>query len=639
LKSLPAFGPPPQRRSPNIAQEQLSRALNLHQQGRLLEAKQLYEAILKSQKTHVDALQLLGLIHHQTGNAPEAERLLSKAIRLNPKVASFHYNYGLVLQRLGSFDDAVASYDRALALKPDYAEAWLNRGITLHECGAYDEALKSLDRALALNANLAEAHSARGSTLQALGRLDEALASFERAIALNPDYAEAHYNCGNVLQALSRFEEAIVSYDRALALRPDFAQAHANRGSALKELRRFDEALVSYDRALAIDPNYAEAHSNRGSTLKELKRADEAVLSHDRAIALQPDFADAHYNRGMALQRLERFDEALASYDRAIALKPGFADAYWSKSLLLLLRGDYQNGWPLYEWRWQIRNVPSKPLVTGRPTWAGVENRRVLVWAEQGVGDELMFGSLLPDLQEACSKVIARLDARLIPLFARSMPDGIDFVASHETVDENDYDEQIAMGSLGKHFRNREADFAGTRGGFLVDDAARTASIRTALKANRAPNGKICGISWRSKNEKTGADRSLDLKEFVELLSLDGVDFVSLQYGDTAEEIARAQAELGVTVVDYRDVDNFNDIDGLASLIKACDLVVSVDNTTVHLAGALGQDTRVLLPALPDWRWALGRDDSPWYASLKLYRQERGRGWAPVFEKVRADLS
>jgi ADP-heptose:LPS heptosyltransferase len=194
------------------------------------------------------------------------------------------------------------------------------------------------------------------------------------------------------------------------------------------------------------------------------------------------------------------------------------------------------------------------------------------------------------------------------------------------------------LGGLCGYFRTSEASFRATRNGYLVDDKARTESIRRALTAS-ASGKKLCGISWRSTNAKTGSDRSLEIKAFVDMLRSDNLQFVSLQYGDTAEEIERAKAELGVTVLSYKDIDNFKDIDGLASLIQACDLVVSIDNTTVHLAGALGKDTRVLLPLVAEWRWLADRDDSPWYASVKLYRQVRDRDWAVPFEKLKADLS
>jgi hypothetical protein len=250
-----------------------------------------------------------------------------------------------------------------------------------------------------------------------------------------------------------------------------------------------------------------------------------------------------------------------------------------------------------------------------------------------------MFRAMLPEMLSLCSRLNVKVDVRLIPLLARPMATEITFVPSGAAVDENEYDEQIPTGSLCRYFRPQEVSFGRTRDGYISDDKGRTNSIRTALQRSGAFGNKRCGISWRSKNEQSGVNRSLTLKAFIDMLALPDVDFVSLEYGDTGEEIEQVRSESSVTVLSYKDVDNFHDIDGLASLIQACDFVVSVDNSTVHLAGALGKDTRVLLPFVPNWRWLMDRDDSPWYASVKLYRQGSDRNWSGVFESVRSDLA
>ena len=381
------------------------------------------------------------------------------------------------------------------------------------------------------------------SRCRELNRFDEALASYNRAAALRPDYAAAHYNAGVALHKLRRFDEALASYNRAIALVPDYAEAYANRGVTLQELKRFDEALASCDAAIAIRPDYAEAYCNRGNILKHLNRFNDAIASYDRSLTLAPDDVETYSNRGLALQELKRLDESLDSFERALALQPDDPKAHWNKGLALLLSGDYANGWPLYEWRWHEANATSKPLATSRPRWTGAEKREVLVWAEQGIGDELMFGCMLPEMLSLCSRLIVKVDGRLIPLLARSMPTGITFVPSSKAVDEGDYDEQIPMGSLCRYFRPNVASFARTRDGHISDNKERTNSIRTALQQSGSFSNKRCGISWRSKNEQSGANRSLTLKAFIDMLSLPDVDFVSLQYGDTDEEIEQVRSE------------------------------------------------------------------------------------------------
>jgi tetratricopeptide (TPR) repeat protein len=617
----------------------LNEGIALHQQGRLQEAVTVYSDILKIEPKHFDAIHLLGVIADQFKNYQLAADLIAQAISINPNHADAYFNRGNALKELNQLDAAVASYDKAIKLKPNYAGACNNRGIVLHKLNRFDAAVASYDKAVRIDPNYAEAYFNRGVALQELHRLDDALASFNRAATLKPDYAAAHYNSGVTLHKLDRFDDALASYDRAIALVPDYAEAHANRGVTLQELKRFDEALASCDAALAIRPDYAKAYCNRGNILKDLNRFDDAIASYNRALMLTPDDAETYSNRGLALQGLKRLDEALASHERAIALQPDNPKAHWNKGLTLLLRGDFENGWPMYEWRWHEANATSKPLATGKPRWTGAEKKRILVWAEQGIGDELMFSAMLPEMLSLCSRLIVKVDVRLIPLLGRSMSNEIAFVPSSAIVDENEYDEQIPMGSLCRYFRGHEASFGRTRDGYIADNKERTNSIKMGLQQSGSPGNKRCGISWRSKNEQSGANRSLTLKAFIDMLPLPSVDFVSLQYGDTDEEIERVRSESGVNVLSYKDVDNFHDIDGLASLIQACDFVVSVDNSTVHLAGALGRDTRVLLPFMPNWRWLIDRDDSPWYSSVKLYRQGSDRSWSGVFENVRSDLA
>ena len=336
----------------------LDRALTSHRQGQLAEAKTLYEAILKRDPRHFDALNLLGTIALQTGNLEAAVALIGKAIAVNAGVAAAHNNLGstlLMLKRpneaLASFDkvlgltpqqpeahynrgnalrdlkrlnEALTSYDAALALRPDYAEAHNNRGSVLLNLRRFDDALAGFDHALALNPDNTEALNNRGNVLLELRRPDDAMASYDRALALNPNQAEAHFNRANVLSGLKHTEEALASYDKAIVLRPDYAAAHNNRGNVLLDLKRLDEALACYDKAVKFNPAFAEAYNNRGTALLESKRLEEALASYDKAIALKLDQAEVHYNRGYTLEMLKRIDEAATSYERALALKPDY---------------------------------------------------------------------------------------------------------------------------------------------------------------------------------------------------------------------------------------------------------------------------------------------------------------------------
>jgi tetratricopeptide (TPR) repeat protein len=646
----------------------LQAAFQHHQAGRLPEAEAFCRRILQVAPDNADALHLSGLIAYQTGKIGVAIELVGKALCIAPS-SQMYLNLGSMLRAGGKLEAAIESYHKALLLKPDYAEVHNNLGNVYKLQGKLDEAAASLRKACSFRPNYAEAHNNLGIVYRLQGKLDEAANCFRKALSLKPDYiearnnlgnvyrnqgrldeavdcfrkvlslrpasAEAHNNLGNTFKDQGKPDEALASYDRAIAFKPDYAEAWSNRGLALQELKQLEAALASYDRAIAIGSDYAEAWSNRGLALQELRRLDEALASYDRAIALKPDYVEAWSNRGLALQELRRLDEALASYDRAIAIRPDYAQGHSNKSHLLLLLEDFDKGWEEYEWRWKKSDFGSIPLVTDRPQWEpGKEKVRLLVWAEQGIGDHIFFGGLLPEVAERVGQVMTTVDARLIPLFSRSMP-GIRFFPSNETVAEELFDAHIPLGSLCRYLRNSAASFTNSRMSYLVADRERAKQLRQQLCPQE---NFLVGISWRSINEKSGRKRTIELAALASMFAGLGIKLVNLQYGEVDAEIADLKARSGVEVLQCASVDNFRDLDGLASLIDACDLVVSSDNSTVHLAGALGKPTWIMLPYVPDWRWAMNRTDSPWYPTVRLYRQDRIDDWGGVFERVREDL-
>ena len=637
-------------------------ALDLHQNGDLIGARLLYEQILRSDPRHFDSLHLLGLVHVQQGALERGVRHITEAIDVRPDFAEAHYNLGNALLSLGRPGEALASLERAirlspkdplyhfergnalkelgrgaearqsfeatLALAPRYAEAHNNIGILLKDEDRFAEALGHYDKAISLKPGYAEAHSNRGNALKELERFSEALASYDQALRLKPDYAEAYSSRGNVLARLDRLEEALGSHDRAIQLRPDYAEAHSNRGNVLKDLGRHGEALESYERAIRLRPDYAEAYSNRAGALGEQGRLAEALASHDTAIALKPGSAEAWCSRGNTLVDLERLDEALASYDKAIGLKPGFAMARYNKSLLCLRRRALAEGFDLYMSRWEAEKPGARGPATAIPRWTGAApGGELLLWAEQGLGDEVFFASLLSLLDIAAMKATVSADRRLHPLLKRSFPH-ISLVG-RETTEQSiagPFAAQAAMGDLGHLLRLDAGKVAGRRYPYLAADPQRRELVR---HNNPFPAGQlVCGVAWRSGNTKVGKDRSIALAEWAPLLRLPGVSFVNLQYGNVDQDIAEAAARVGTAIHTARDVDLFNDIDGLVALIACCDAVVTIDNVTAHLAGAIGKPAAVLVPTgrSRHWYWG-GEAQSLWYPSLRLFYHDPGSGW------------
>jgi tetratricopeptide (TPR) repeat protein len=612
--------------------------LALHQAGRLADAEKIYNRVLAIRLDHFDSLHLLGVICHQRGDHAEAVRRINLALKRSPNNFLALNNRGNALTALDRYKEAVASYDQALASRPDYAEAHSNRGNALKALGRLAEALESFDRALKLRPDYAEAHSNRADALFALRRFDEALADCDRALALRPDLAEAHANRGNVLHALRRFDAALACHDRAIRLRPDYAEAHSNRGNALHELKRIDEALASYGRALALRPDYAEAHSNRGNALQELRRFEQAVASYDRALALKDDLAEAHSNRGNALKEMMRFTEALASYERAQTRRPDFADAHYNEAMCRLLIGDFDRGWQKNEWRWETEQIRDSTRKFSKPLWLGsheIAGKTILLHAEQGLGDTIQFCRYATLVAKRGARIVLEVQRPLHDLM-KTLAGAAQIIAAGEALP--DFDFHCPLLSLPLAFATRlETIPPATPYLFAPECKRRAWSGRLGHHG-----GPRVGLAWAGnpRKELPGANRidvqrSIAFDRLAPLFQVTGCEFYSLQKGDDAVAQLRASA-LQQKLIDH--TDDLHDFSDTAALIANLDLVISVDTSVAHLAGALGKPFWLLNRHNTCWRWLLDRDDSPWYPTAWLFRQDKTRVWDPVIARVAAAL-
>jgi tetratricopeptide (TPR) repeat protein len=657
-------------RQPDSADPLLARAVHLHQTGDVAGAITLYQDVVAKAPHHVAALNLLGLAHVQIGKAEEAVPLLQKALTLDPELPSGHYNLGTILQGLKRYEQALQHYQLALAqqpndvelrnnlgtvlralnradeaiphfrkaieLKPQYAEAHCNLGNALHTLGRGLEACAAFERAVALNPRLAEAHTNWGHALTALGRHKDALARFEVVAALNSTDPEAHLNRGNALQKLGRHTDAIACYETALALDPAYADAHISLGAAFNALQRHDEGISHCRRALAIKPDSAQAALNLGNALQGLLRFEEAIATFQEVAARKPDHGMAHFCLGFVLEALDRNEEALRSYDRAIELMPGDDLVKWNKAHLELSLGHFEEGWRLFEKRWSAHGLEPRPYQ--QPRWdGGYVDGTLLVWAEHGLGDQILHASMIDELRSHAKSICLEVEPRLVPLFARSFPNvevvplGAELYAGPATAHE-------PLPSLGRYLRPSWQSFKCPEQGYLKADLARSTELRTRL----AEDGRyLIGLSWQSRNPTYGQAKTARLQDFASLLRIPNCRFIDLQYGDTAAERDAVRQELAVQVERVEDVDNLNDIEALAALITACDLVLTVSNTTAHLSGALGKPTWILLPFgnARFWYWFRDRQDSPWYPRVRITRQARGQTWADLIAKLAPEIA
>lgn len=655
----------------DTADQRVHQAMQLHQQGLLAQAKLLYAAALQLQPRHVTALSHMGVLSYQMSDPAGACHWLQQATTVAPDDLSLRANLGGVLLELERFEEAIEQLSAVLARDPRNTQAFYNRALAHQGLKAHEAAVADYTHALALQPDLAPAYSNRGNALRDLDRLDEALQSYDQAIRWVPQAPDFHLNKGGVLMRQKQYESARACFERALSLAPNEVEAMASLGAVLMKLQRPQEAvavfaqaatlattapkqalywmhqgeawtdlkdpaqaLACHDRALQLDPACAQAHVGRGNVFYLQGQYEQALACNAQALAIQPDYPEAHTNQGMALQQLGRLDDAMACFNRALAIEPDFADALTNRGLLRLSRQDFAAGWQDYASRTAVDRWRGETAPGQKPAWDGQPVRGTLwVRGEQGVGDTVLYASMLADVQPLAEHKKITVDARLLPLFQRSFGPDHTFLDRSVGLPDDAYDRQIGIADLGLFFRAQLSDFQRQPKAYLRADAARAEQIRHALDAKPA---LVCGLAWSSPKAKLAAEKSIALTDFEPLLRLPGVTFVNLQYGDVTDDIARAELAFGTRIHQVEGVDVFHDLDGLAALIEACDVVVSSSNSAVHLAGALGKTTHLLVPHGRGrlWYWHDGDGPSLWYPSIEIHSPREGADWRAPMQHI-----
>ncbi len=485
----------------------------------------------------------------------------------------------------------------------------------------------------------AEAFDA-GNAHQQAGQFEDAEREYRAAIGAQGDFFEAHVNLGVVLQGQGKAEDAGEAFLRAIGLNPEMADIHYALGTVYQDLNRIGDARDCFQSALDIDCGSVEALNGLAICRETLGDADGAVEAFKSAIDVNPDFAEAHNNLGTLYSKLGRIEDAQACLRRAIEINPDYAEAHRNYSHVLLLQGRFAEGWPEFRWRWQCRDFPSEKRIFPQPLWAGqpLEGKTILVWGEQGVGDEIHFAEMVPDLFEAGARVILECETRLAPLFRRSFSAVTCIPRQTPPAAEAlnpDIDFQCPSGDLAGWLRSGWGAFPG-RSSFLTANHARAEALKETYQAGS--RDLVVGIAWISKNPEVGKDKSMTLSDWRGLAEISGVRFVDLQYGDTAEERARFEEDTGATILHDEAIDQMADLDAFAAQVAAMDLVISVSNTTVHMAGALGIPTWVVVNTVPLCVWTLEGETSPWYPSLRLFRQSEAGVWDDVVGQVAGAL-
>ncbi len=579
-------------------------ASHCQQSGELAEAERLYGQILEADPTNVEALQRLGFLLYGLNRKAATAECFRHAQRVNPLDASIHSNLGKVLADLGELDEAVACYRQALRLQPNHA--------------------------MVLN-NL-------GSALKSQGHLAEAEECYRQALQIEPGLADAYHNLGTLLLNQQHFVEASACFQRVLQIKPNHLNAIVNLGNALKNQGQVAEAAQSYQEALRLDPNHALANNNLGNLLFEQHRVADAIDCFCQALRSDPGYANAHYNLGNALFVAGRLREADESFGQAARLDPGHKMARWNRSLSRLLQGDYEEGWRDYEFREAQPGLVC--ALFPQPRWDGssLQGKTILLHAEQGLGDTIQFIRYAPLVKALGCRVVVECQPALLGLLRR-MP-GIDQVVPRDDGDATGspsgvlpaFDVHLPLLSVAGHFRTT-LDSIPHDVPYLEADAALVEKWRREL----APlSGRKIGIVWQG-NPSQGDDRhrSVPLHLFAPLAKVPGVQLISLQVGPGQEQLGEVQ----FPIMDLGGRFDRSSLDDLAAALVNLDLVVTVCTSVAHLGGALGVPVWVALKYVPHWVWLLERTDSPWYPSLRLFRQLVPGAWPDLFARIAAAIA
>jgi tetratricopeptide (TPR) repeat protein len=543
-------------------------------------------------------------------------------------MAEAAFQQALTLHRQGRLDEAGHLYARALQWQPRHFESLRLSGAIALQKEDFPQAVQFLAKAIQANARSAEAHYYLGYAQSRLDQPQAALASYEEAISLKPDFAFVHYDRANLLREMREPEAAVAGYLKAIALKPDYADAFNNCGLALLELEQYSAALAHYDQAVSMRPDFAEAHFNRGNVFLEMKELEAALAGYDHAISLKPDYVEAHLNRGTALNQLGRLDAALASFDQAIALRADAAELHVNRACTLLLSGNFESGWIEYEWRKKTRDRP--PVFRDRhfvqPLWLGDEpiaGRTILLYGEQGFGDTLQFCRYAELVATAGARVLLEVEKPLASLLANLKGVSQLLIAGSPLPD---FDYHCPLLSLPLAFKTKLGSIPAPDR-YLGGDPTKIAKWQARLGQKKSPR---IGLTWSgSPLHKNDRNRSIELAALIAHLP-DGFQYVSLQKDVREQDRAALAASSSI----FSCADDLTDFSETAALCECLDVVVSVDTSTAHLSGAIGARTWILLPRSPDWRWLMDREDTPWYLSARLYRQETPGDWNPVLRRV-----
>jgi tetratricopeptide (TPR) repeat protein len=535
----------------------------------------------------------------------------------------------------GDFKEAEQLCKKALKIDKTIPEAWYNLGLALRGLHHKKEAIRAQREALKLTKDSADAQNSIGLELLELGEYKDAETALRRALRIDSNHASAYSNLGKLFTAQKKHAEALASTESAYQLLPDHPKILINLGASLNAINKHKDAETFLRKAIMLNPSLSDAFNNLANSLSGQNRHEEAIEAARKSIDIRSDSLASMIALSSSLESLGNTSEAEKVIRSALEIDGEDPEANNNVAHLLFGQARFAEGWSHYEYRFKTTKEVTVNSLPNIPTWEGnlIGNTRLAVHAEQGIGDEVLYAAFLQKLNEykIDQPITVTADKRLISIYERSFPH-LRFLDRTETLNPEEFSAQIPLASLGKFFLSDKDDFAKTKHPYLEVDESRVNALRRKISSD---SKTLCGLSWSSKNKAIGQPKSLGLDQLAPILTLPNLQFVNLQYGDVREQIEAIEIKLGIKILQIDEIDNTNDIDGLLSLISACDFVVTTSNVTTHLAGAINKETFQLSPKGNGKFWYWKNQDeqghSLWYPSVKILEQEEIADWtAPI---------
>ena len=611
---------------------QLERALFLFKQNKFSEALRLLTKVYKKEPNNVNALMAASICCRELAKNDAALRLINRVIQIAPDFEEALLQRGITFFQSGKLDECIENLDRVLSKQKRHSEALTWKGLALVKKDLPHDALRVFDAVIDAEPKKSGGFTNRGLLKLQLGNASESINDFDQALIISPNSPKLLMMRAQAYHTMGEFGRAVDDLTEVHSLDPKSVLPLQRRGLTYLKLEEFEKALWDFNSALKIEPNSKIDLLNKANALSQLRRYNEAMDVLNLSIGLDNRYANAYNNRGRVYQAMGLYTEALDDFNKATQLNENFAEASSNKSLLLLLLGKFKSGWQAYESRLLLNNqkLPIKKFADRLPIWQGEKGKKVLIWGEQGLGDEIMFASLLPDIARISKKISIICDDRLLKIYNRSFPKDITFFTETSLPDFIEFNCQLSLGSLGKFFRNELTDFNQNKQPFLLADESIKAKYKRYFEKE---NKLLIGVSWQSEATLNADQKSLELNKILEQLRAFNVQFVSLQYGDVSAEIE--DPSLKEYPIDFLpDVDKKNDIEELFGIVASCDRVVTTSNVTAHIAGALGVPTTVLVNNQANWRWHNEWQSSYWYSSVKILRACASGDWTIALKKL-----